>query len=175
MALLSKDELTDALTRLGALAKEGGERIELLLLGGTVMVLALQARQSTRDVDAVILAPQAARVRELAALVARERGWPADWINDAAKGFVVGESIGPVIFSVPGLTARRPSFEQLLAMKLCAWRDDVDIADARRLLKEVGGTRDAIWKHLTPFLQPGCELKSRLAFDDLWEDANGST
>jgi hypothetical protein len=41
------------------------------------------------------------------------------------------------------LLVKAPASEQLLAMKLSAWRDDLDIEDAR--------------------------LKARYAFDDLWE------
>jgi nucleotidyltransferase DUF2204 len=174
MSLLSKQELIEALKHLGQLAQARGESIQLLLLGGGVMVLAFDARQSTRDVDAVILSPNAVLVRELASLVAKERGWSTDWLNDAAKGFIVGDSNGPVIFSSPGLEARRPSFEQLLAMKLCAWRDDVDVADARRLLRELKGTQDEVWQSISPFLQPGRELKARYAFDDLWEELHGT-
>lgn len=175
MALLTKPELIEALKRLGEMAAQRGERVQLLLLGGSVMVLVFGTRQTTRDVDVVVLAPEAAQVRELAFLVAQEKGWSADWLNDAAKGFVVGRSDGPVILSAPGLEVRRPSFEQLLAMKLCAWRDDVDISDARRLLQELNGTQNEVWNSITPFLQSGRELTARYAFDDLWEDMRGST
>ena len=51
--------------------------------------------------------------------------------------------------------------EQLLAMKLCAWRDDVDIADARRLLAELSGTHEDIWRQVEAYLQPGRELKAK--------------
>jgi len=88
---------------------------------------------------------------------------------------VVGSTVGPIIISSPGLEVRRPSYEQLLAMKLCAWRDDVDIADARRLLKEFRGTREEVWAAVSTFLQSGRELKARYAFDDLWEETHGST
>jgi hypothetical protein len=55
-----------------------------------------------------------------------------------AQGYLVGISDGPIVFQASGIEARAPSMEQLLAMKLSAWRDDIDIADARRLLQEVG-------------------------------------
>ena len=108
-----------------------------------VMVLGYQARPSTRDVDAVILAPKEARlVRALAKQVAEENDWPEDWLNDGAKGYLVGISEGPILFSAPGIEARAPSLEQLLAMKLSAWRDDLDISDARRLLQEIASGRE---------------------------------
>jgi hypothetical protein len=64
---------------------------------------------------------------------------------------------------------------QLLAMKLSAWRDDVDIADARRLLQEMSSVREDVWRAVGPFLVPGNELKAQYAFVDLWEALYGDT
>jgi hypothetical protein len=82
----------------------------------------------------------------LAQKVGMEYGWTADWLNNAAKGYLIGSSSGDIVFSAPGITVKRPSFAQLLAMKLSAWRDELDIMDARRLLKEVSGTREKFGK-----------------------------
>ena len=93
MATLTKQDVIAALTRLGQLAQTQNETVELVLLGGSLMVLLFQTRESTRDVDVLILAPaNIQRVREMAKSVASERGWPEDWLNDAAKGFMVGLS-----------------------------------------------------------------------------------
>jgi hypothetical protein len=43
------------------------------------------------------------------------------------------------VLSAPGIEVRSPDTAQLLAMKLSAWRDDVDINDASRLLEEIKG------------------------------------
>ena len=96
-------------------------------------------------------------------------------LKDAVKGYLIGLSLGPVIFSAPGIEVRRPSIAQLLAMKLSAWRDDVDIADARRLLSElrVGRDREDVWQEVKPYLVPGDELKAQYAFQDLWETLYG--
>jgi len=141
------------------------------------MVLGYDARQSTRDVDAFIVSPDEARlVRNLAKRVAAEREWPEDWLNDGAKGYLVGISQGAILFSAPGIEARSPSPEQLLAMKLCAWRDDIDISDARRLLQTImsGRQKDEIWNSLEPYLVPGDELTAQYAFLDLWETLHGT-
>lgn len=112
-------------------------------------------------------------MRDFARQVALELDWPDDWLNDGAKGFLVGISQGPVIFSAPGIVVKRPSVAQLLAMKLSAWRDDVDIEDARRLLRELTGSQDDIWSIVEPYLVPGHELKAQYAFLDLWEETYG--
>ncbi len=174
MATITRQEIIEALERLGQLAEVRGTKIELALVGGALMVLVYEARESTRDVDAIILAPrEASTVRELVQVVADERGWPDDWLNDGAKGFLIGLSSGPIVFSARGIDVRSPATEQLLAMKLSAWRDDVDIADARRLLQEMSGSRDEIWQAVEPYLVPGNELKSQYAFADLWEALYG--
>lgn len=173
MAMLGKPEILAALTRLGELASTEGVTVELLVFGGGVMVLEFDARPSTRDIDAVVLSPHdAAAVRRFAATVAAERGWPNDWLNDAVKGFVVGPTAPTVMFESVGVRVSRPAYGQLLAMKLCAWRDDVDVADARRILQGIAGTRAEVWSAVEPHLQPGRELVARYAFDDLWEEAN---
>lgn len=107
--------------------------------------------------------------------MAQEFEWPDDWLNDAAKGFLMGVSDGPVVLSSPGIEVYQPAVEQLLAMKLCAWRDDVDIADAARLFQELGphSDREAVWQSLLPFVVPGRELKAQYAFMDLWESIHG--
>jgi hypothetical protein len=58
-------------------------------------------------------------------------------------------------------------------MKLSAWRDDIDISDASRLLEEMKGNRDEIWQEVEPHLVPGDELKAQYAFADLWEAHDG--
>lgn len=174
MTLLSQDEITNALTRLGEIAQAKGYQIELVAVGGAVMVLAYNARLATHDVDVFILSPEEARiVRDFSQQVAHELNWPDDWLNDGAKGFLVGISHGPVIFSAPGIVVRQPSVAQLLAMKLSAWRDDVDIEDAQRLLQEMSGTQDDIWTIVEPYLVPGNKLKAKYAFLDLWEMVYG--
>ncbi len=171
MATFTRKEIVEGVERLGQLATEAGIEIKLVLVGGALMVLRFQARESTRDVDVAIVAPaEAKKVRELARAVAVEKAWRDNWLNDGAKGYLVGMSSGPVVLSAPGIEVRSPSTAQLLAMKLSAWRDDLDIADAKRLLDELNGSREEIWQAVEPYLIPGDELKAQYAFADLWED-----
>jgi hypothetical protein len=67
MATFTRNEIVEGMERLGELALHSGIKIELALIGGALMVLRFQARESTRDVDVAILAPaETQRVRELA-------------------------------------------------------------------------------------------------------------
>jgi hypothetical protein len=77
--------------------------------------------------------------------------------------------------SAPGIEVRSPAIAQLLAMKLSAWRDDVDGADARRLLQEMSCASEDVWRAVEPFLVPGNELKAQYAFADLWEALYGDS
>ena len=55
-------------------------------------------------------------------------------------------------------------------MKLCAWRDDVDVSDARFLLSKIPGDREAVWSAVVPHLLPGRELKASYAKGFAWLD-----
>jgi hypothetical protein len=78
------------------------------------------------------------------------------------------------LLDTPTLRVRTVSTEQLLAMKLSAWRDDLDVEDAKRLLQECREDREEIWRHVERYVVPGRELKARYAFDDLWESQHGA-
>jgi hypothetical protein len=173
MALLSANDIKKALTRLGELASDQGLKLQIALVGGAVMALAYQARESTRDVDAIFFTPpDATLIRQLAMQVALEMNLPEDWLNDGAKGFIRGLDLGQMLISTHGIEVWQVSPLQLLAMKLSAWRDDTDISDAKRLLEEVKGTQAEVWTALEPFLSKGDELKAQYAFLDLWESVH---
>lgn len=168
--LLNKDEILRALKRLGELAHKRGDHLSFLVLGGSAMVLQYGARQATQDIDVVALPGNAPEWRSLAAKVAEEFDWPQDWLNDGAKGFVHGEIASSSQLEYDGLHLTFPEPEQLLAMKLMAWRDDRDIDDAMTILKSISKrSKEEIWERLQAYVVPGVELKVQYAFEDLWE------
>jgi Nucleotidyltransferase of unknown function (DUF6036) len=176
MNLLSRAMIVEALEELASeLAAMGEEREEIVLAGGAALVLLYNARDATRDVDVCLVRPAGfATVREASLRVAARLALPEDWLNDGAKGYLKGFLPGEVLLDRPALLVRALGSQQLLAMKLSAWRDDVDISDARLLLPEIQGSREEVWGAIEPFLVPGRELKARYAFDDLWESVHGS-
>lgn len=102
-------------------------------------MLLFNARETTKDVDAFIVQPDPSRVREAAVQVARDLDLPEDWLNDAAKGYFVTISEGELVYESSALLVRTVKIEQLLAMKLAAWRDAIDRGDARLLLEQMRG------------------------------------
>lgn len=172
MEHLSKEIILLAFSRLEKELARQGITGELFIMGGAAMALLFNARQTTRDVDAVFIA-YGSLISSAARNIAKELQLPEDWLNEGAKGYLNGIAEGPYVFSSAGLQVRTLAIPQLLAMKLSAWRDDLDIADARLLLRNCTGSREEIWASVQSHLVPGRELKARYAFDDLWNEDNG--
>ena len=78
--------ITQALRRLGALAREEGVTLEVSLYGGAVFTLVYGSRDATKDVDALVR--PAAVAQKLAKKVAAELDLPEDWLNDNVKQFL---------------------------------------------------------------------------------------
>jgi hypothetical protein len=157
---LTKDEIIAALEQLNGHLTEANVIGELCLFGGTAMVLAFNARLSTRDVDAIF--KPATLIRDLAAKVAEERGLSSSWLNDGVKGF---QSSHPELTqdSVPQfshLRIYRPSANYLLAMKCMASRasgaeTSGDKDDIITLINHLGlKTVEEVMANLTRFFPP---------------------
>ena len=117
---------------LGKVEAEG----ELYLVGGAVMCLALNARDATRDVDALFKPTKT--IRQAAARVAADANVPGDWLNDAVKGYLSPRGDFDPFLELPHLRVfvARPSY--LLAMKCAAMRlgeEFHDLDDVRYLLR----------------------------------------
>lgn len=60
-------------------------------------------------------------------------------------------------------------------MKLAAWRDAIERADARLLLKKLDGLNaNDVWRRLEPLIPPPQLDKASYAFQDLWESVYAS-
>jgi hypothetical protein len=135
------------------LAVAAGKIVEISVYGGSALVLTLEARPATRDVDAVF-ERDCRFVREAAETVAAEFGWSDDWINDSVKGFLSREDAAPgakALFKTyptggaDGLRVLVASPSYLFAMKCLAMRaGDVasrgDVDDIRQLAAALGVT-----------------------------------
>jgi hypothetical protein len=89
MVALDRERIIEALKMLDEELGAAGIRGEVLVVGGAAMALAYDARRSTADIDA-IFAPSVG-VRAAAARAAERLGFEPDWLNDAAKAFLLEE------------------------------------------------------------------------------------
>ena len=119
---LTRSQIIRALTRLGELCAAAKTKTEIAIYGGTVMMIAFDCREATKDVDAIFRPAEV--VEPLIKQVAAEFGLPEDWMNSGVKAFVgTRESkTGFAQLRIPGLEITRPSAEYLLAMKCLAAR-----------------------------------------------------
>jgi len=139
---LTRAIIVRALTRLGELSAAKNSRLEIAIYGGTVMMLAYDCRDATKDIDAIFHPPEA--VEPLIKQVAHEQNLPEDWMNSSVGSFVARreERIKFTQLQIPGLAITRPSAKYLLAMKCRAGRLPTpfragDMADIKFLLREL--------------------------------------
>jgi len=141
-----RDTLEQAFQRLGELAVAAQKIVEISVYGGSALVLTMNYRASTHDVDAVFERDRAF-VRQAAETVSEEFGWPQDWLNDGVKGFLSGhdaDATAKALFRTfpsedhPGLRVFVASPSYLFAMKCLAMRvggvdENPDVEDIRQL------------------------------------------
>lgn len=139
--LLSPDRIRALFAELGDELAASGDTGELFLVGGAALALAYEARDATRDVDALFEPKQ--ELYAAAKRVARRHGLRADWLNDAMKGFLHGhDGDRRLVFEHPALRAYAASPRYLLAMKLRSARIERD-ADDIALLLDLSGITSA--------------------------------
>ncbi len=109
---------------------------EILLVRGAVMLLKVQNREVTKDIDAYFNPEQADTIRDAARAVAAREGLPEDWINNAAKGFFYTQPPTEHWAEYPGLRVYIPSLDYLFAMKVVAGRPQ-DIEDIKALAHDL--------------------------------------
>ena len=166
---LSATDIRRAFDALSQELDQRAQHAEIVVVGGAALVLLFGARESTRDVDAYFVTPSASVIREAAEAVANDLNLPSDWLNDGAKGYLVGLTTGEILYDSAALNVRAASVAQLLAMKLAAWRDAVDRSDARLLLSRMSGSAGEVWSAVKQHIPPHQLDKASYAFDDLWE------
>src|SRR6185369_3304545 len=102
--MLSRDDIRRALLALAVELTGTPVRCEIVVVGGAAIVLLYGAREATKDVDVFILNQgDPTVVRRAVQRVADALALPDDWLNDAAKGYVHGLSIGDVLLDEPAL------------------------------------------------------------------------
>ncbi|MBV9097388.1 MAG: hypothetical protein JO079_04955 [Frankiaceae bacterium] len=169
--LLDRDDIRELLVALGARLDARGIEARLFLVGGAAMALAFSRRRVTRDLDAVFEPKQ--EIYDEAAALARERGLPADWLNDSVKGLLPDRAKpaeGHASFVAPGIRVGVASAEYLFAMKAAAARQETDGEDLRVLASALGlTTASEALELIDRFYGPArLTMKTQLIVEDLF-------
>lgn len=133
---LSKGRIIGLLHLLNDRLCSAGEKGEVHLVGGAVMCLVLNARDSTQDLDALFL--PSATLRAHVRVIAQAEGLPDDWLNDAAKGYLSPTAEWDPFLELSNLKIQSAHPPYLLAMKCLAMRlgaEFHDLGDVRFLLR----------------------------------------
>jgi hypothetical protein len=136
----SRAELEKMLTLLNEQLQKNGVTGEICIVDGAAMLLAFGSRESTRDIDALVMAP--ASVRTAVAQVAEAHGFSPNWLNDGAKRFASGQPTEmKEILKLSHLRIVAPPAAYILAMKCLAARvglDEHDKEDTKFLIQLIG-------------------------------------
>ena len=134
--MLTAEQIIKLFEKLNLALANRGEVGEIGIVGGAVMCLVYNARKATKDVDAVFEPAQT--IRKLAAEIAEEENLPAEWLNDAAKGFIRPGFAKQEVLNLSHLRVWAPEPRYMLAMKCVSARwDTSDRDDVIFLLKLV--------------------------------------
>jgi hypothetical protein len=133
---LDRQDLIDGLRELVHLAHEQGiTGVSIRIVGGAALRLAYFERATTADIDAQI--EPVAQITPIIEEIALDRGWPIDWLNNEAVGFIPawGQTVEwASIFDDEDVSISVAPIDALLAMKLNAARPGRDTGDIAKLL-----------------------------------------
>ncbi len=138
MSALTAVEIRDLLESLNSELATTETVGELYLVGGAVMCLALSARPSTLDIDAVFR--PVTKVRAAAKRVAAAAGVDPYWLNDGVKGYLSAQGDFAPFLDLSHLRVMVAEPPYLFAMKCLAMRlgaefhDEEDVRFLLRLL-----------------------------------------
>ncbi len=126
---MTKNEILSAFKKLNAELSKEKCKAEICIVGGAVMCLVFNAREQTKDVDAIFHPKM--KVYEMAKKVAAQQGLPEDWLNDSAKAYINDKLEQIEVLNLSFLKIYCPSARYMLAMKCLAARigtkDETDI------------------------------------------------
>jgi hypothetical protein len=132
--MLTKEKILALFDQLNSALKERGEIGEIGLVGGAVMCLVYNARISTKDVDAIF--EPTTIMRDIARQIGAREGLPPDWLNDAAKGFILPGFTKHEVLNLSHLRIWAPEPRYMLAMKCISARwDSADRDDVLFLIR----------------------------------------
>ena len=183
-----------ALAELGQRAFAAGRTVEIVVYGGSALLLTLNRQINTGDVDAYSRETRISS--KLAAEMAEEFGWDENWLNDGVKGWLSSRDADPDVKALfktypaedqPGLRVYTAKPEYLFAMKCRAMRvggveTNSDIDDIKLLARAIGlkSSQDALTLVEKFYPQNMLQPKTRLGLEEIFsslgiDHGNGQT
>lgn len=142
---MNKEDIEKYLRMLGQELLQRGVTGEILLAGGAVMLLKVQNREVTKDIDAYFNPGQANIIRDAAKVIADREGLSYNWINEGVKGFFYTQPPAEEWAEYPGLRVYMASLDYLFAMKVVAGRpQDIDDIKALANVMSLSNAQDAL-------------------------------
>jgi hypothetical protein len=174
-----------ALAGLGRRAFSAGRTVEIVIYGGSALLLTLNRQINTGDVDAVFEGNKDF-IKRLAAEMAEEFGWDENWLNDGVKGWLSNRDADPDVKALfktypaedqPGLRVYTAKPEYLFAMKRRAMRvggieTNSDIDDIKLLARAIGirNSQDALILVEKFYPQNMLQPKTRLGLEEIFSN-----
>ena len=135
--MLSKMQILNYLKKVADELEKRGLSGEVILAGGASMCLIHEARDATKDVDALYEPKDV--INEIAVSIADSENLPHDWLNDSVKGFINANAPIETYLDIGSLHIQTVTTEYLLAMKLMSARyGEKDSEDILFLFKKLG-------------------------------------
>jgi hypothetical protein len=147
---------------------------EIILFGGASMSLVFEARDSTKDIDALYEPKQI--INPLIQKIASDHNLPENWLNDSVKGFVSQNSDIREFISFSNLKIHTVTPQYLLAMKLLATRGtgSTDYEDIKYLIAKLSlNSKEAVFQILAEFYPNNQVLpKTQYIIEELFMEDN---
>lgn len=179
----TKEDLASAFRDLGERAAADGRIIDLVVYGGSALMLVSNFRTASADTDGVARQDQTYLDRA-ARIIADERDWPSDWLNDGVRTYLsplAENDKSHHLFATypdeanPGLRVYVPTPEYMLAMKLMALRIEPlggkDFDDILNLMQviNISGKNEIVDLAAQFYPEARVSGKLHLALDDIWD------
>lgn len=133
---MNRKEIKQYLNELNSELEKSSVKGEICIVGGAAMCLAFNAREATKDIDAVF-APKMI-IYDAAKRIAKKHGLSENWINNGVKGFLTPGIKFEALISFSHLNVLVAKPEYILAMKCLASRTEIDIDDIKFLIRLLG-------------------------------------
>jgi len=169
---LTKQDIEKYLEKLNEKMKEKEIQGALLLTGGAVMTTVYDAREGTKDIDALF--QPSSKIRECINQVAAENKLPEDWLNDAVKGYLNPrmQNAKSLYKDYSNLSVFTLDAEPLLAMKLVSGRmGTMDLDDSISLMKvldikNIEQCNEIVHKYMEPvYITHGTKIFTEIAYE----------